>query len=59
MNENVFDEKDINDEILSEYFWYQNLSVLAKDLLKANQAKNDHKVDQVNDSTDWFKKSCY
>ena len=52
MNENVFDEKDINDEILSEYFWYQNLSVLAKDLLKADQAKNDHKVDQVNDSTD-------
>ena len=31
----------INNEMLKEYFWYQDPSFLAKDLLKDNQVKNN------------------
>ena len=41
MNEIVNIEKNINDEILREYFVYQNSPVLGKYLLKANQGKNE------------------
>ena len=30
------DEKDINNETFSNYFKYQNPSILAKDLIRAN-----------------------
>ena len=36
-------EKYANNEIFKEYFGYQNPSFIAKDLLKANQAKNNQK----------------
>ena len=39
MNEIIADEKDISDEIFWNYFKYQNLSFLAKDLIRAKQAK--------------------
>ena len=34
-------KKDIKDEIFWNYFKYQNLSFLAKDLIIVNQAKNE------------------
>ena len=42
-------KKDINDEIFSNYFKYQNPSLLARDLIKATQAKNEQLVNNVND----------
>ena len=36
-------EKYTNNEIFKEYFGYQNPSFIAKDLLKANQVKNNQK----------------
>ena len=40
MNEIIANEKDMNDEIIWNYFKYQNPSFLAKDLIRANQVKN-------------------
>ena len=37
-------EKDINEEIYWDYFKYQNSSFLAKDLMRAKQAKNEKTV---------------
>ena len=34
-------EKDVNEEIYWNYFKYQNSSFLAKDLMRAKQAKNE------------------
>ena len=39
MNENIADEKDTNDEIFWDCFKYRNPSFLAKDLIRAKQAK--------------------
>ena len=36
----IAEEKDTNDEIFWNYFKYQNPSILAKDLIRATQAKN-------------------
>ena len=41
-------KKDIKDEIFWNYFKYQNLSFLAKDLIIVNQAKNEQLVNNVN-----------
>ena len=41
--------KNINEEILWNYFKYQNPSVLEKDLIRATQAKNDQLVNNVHD----------
>ena len=49
MNEIMANEKDINDEIFWNYCKYQHPSFLAKDLLIATQAKNEHLVNNVND----------
>ena len=40
MNEIIANEKDINDEIFWNYLKYQSPSLLAKDLIRATQAKN-------------------
>ena len=45
----IVDEKDINDEIFWYYFKYQNLSFLAKDLIRATQAKHEQIGNNVND----------
>ena len=50
INEIMNDEKIINNEILSEYFRYQNSSYLAKHLIKTNQFKNKQIVKQSIDS---------
>ena len=49
MNEIIAEEKDINYEIFWNYFKYQNPSFLAKDLIRANQAKNEQLVNNTND----------
>ena len=36
-------KKNVNNEIFREYFNHQNLSALAKNLLKANETKNQAK----------------
>ena len=40
MNEITDNEKYINDKIIWNYFKYQNPSFLAKDLIRATEAKN-------------------
>ena len=50
MNTIEYDEKNINKEILREFFEYQNSSFPAKELYKANQAKNEQMVNQINDA---------
>ena len=42
--------KKVNNEIFKQYFWYHNPSFIAKVLFKANQAKNERMVNQVNDA---------
>ena len=49
MNKIIADEKDINDEIFWDYFKYKNPSLLAKDLIRATQAKHEQIVNNVND----------
>ena len=49
MNEIIANEKDINDEIFWNYFKYQNPSFLAKNLIRAKQAKNEQLVNNIND----------
>ena len=41
LNENVNEEKNINEEIFRNYFKYQNPSSLVKDLFKAEKNKRD------------------
>ena len=45
----ISDEKDIIDEIFSNYFKDQNPSFLAKDLIRVKQAKNEPLVNNFND----------
>ena len=47
MNEIINDEENINHEIFREYITYQNPSFVAKELLKANDIKNNEIVNQV------------
>ena len=49
MNEIIADEKDIKYEIFWYYLKYQNPSLLAKDLIRAMQAKNEQLVNNIND----------
>ena len=49
MNKIENDDKNINNEIFSEYFKYQISWFLTEDLSKANQAENEKIVNQVND----------
>ena len=49
MNEITADEKDINDQIFWDYCKYQNPLFLAKDLIRATQAKNEKVVNNIND----------
>ena len=49
MNEIIACEKDINGEIILNYLKYQNPSLFTKDLIRAQQAKNQQLVNNVND----------
>ena len=49
MNEIKVNEKDPNDEIYCNCFKYQNLSFLAKDLIRATKARFEQLVNNVND----------
>ena len=48
MNEIIANENDLNDKILWNYFNYQNPFNLAKDLIRATQAKKEQLLDNVN-----------
>ena len=48
MNKIIADQKDINNEIFWNYFGCQNPSFLAKDLIRAKQAKNEQLVNNIN-----------
>ena len=48
MNGIIANEKDINDEAFCNYFRYQNLSFLAKYLIKAKQSKIEQLLNNVN-----------
>ena len=47
VNEIKNDEENINSKNLKKYFGYQNHLLLAKDLIKANQVKNNWIGNQV------------
>ena len=47
-NEIIADEEDINNEIFLNYFKYQNPSSLVKDVIRANQNKNEKLVNNIN-----------
>ena len=49
INKTITNKKDINNEIFWDYFKYQNPSFLAKDLIRATQAKNEQTVNNIND----------
>ena len=49
MNEITADEKDINDQIFWDYWKDRNPLFLAKDLIRATQAKNEKVVNNIND----------
>ena len=49
MNEILAHEKDIKDEIFWKYFKHQNPSLLAKDIIRVKQAKNEQLVTNIND----------
>ena len=49
MNEIIDDKKDTNNDIFWKYFQYQNPLFLAKDLIKANHAKNEQLVTNIDD----------
>ena len=48
MNEIIANEKDVDNEVFLNYFKYQNPSFLAKDLIRAMQAKSEQLVNDVN-----------
>ena len=50
-------EKGISSEIFNEYFGYQNLSLLAKDLIKNDHSKNKQIVKQTVDSINELRNS--
>ena len=47
-NEIIADEEDISNKIFLNYFKYQNPSSLVKDLIGANQNKNEKLVNNIN-----------
>ena len=49
MNQIIAHKKDINDEIFRKYFKYQSLLLLAKDLIRVKQSKNEQLVSNIND----------
>ena len=49
MNEIIDHEKDISDDIFPNYFKYHSPSFLAKDLKRAEQAKNEKSVNNITD----------
>ena len=49
MNEFIADKKDISDELFWYYVKHQNPSFLAKDLIRAKQAKNGQLLNNIND----------
>ena len=49
MNQIIAHKKDINDAIFSNYFKYQSLLLLAKDLIRVKQSKNEQLVSNIND----------
>ena len=57
INEIINDEKGINNEILNEYFGYQNPSFLAKDLTKTDRSKYKQIVKQTVGSVNNFRSS--
>ena len=48
MNEIIANEKDVDNEVFWKYFKNQNPSFLAKDLIRAMQAKSEQLVNDVN-----------
>ena len=48
MNEIIVDQKGINNEIFLNYCKYQNQLLLVKNLVDANQIKNEKLVNNVN-----------
>ena len=50
------DEKNINEQIFKEYFFYHTLLFLAKELYNSNQNVNDEMVKHSNDALIEFKK---
>ena len=48
MNKIIADKKDIRTEIFLDYFKYQNPSFFVKDLISANQNKNEKVVNSIN-----------
>ena len=57
INEIINDGKGISSEIFNKYFWYQNLSVLARDLIKTDQSKIKQIVKQAIDSINELRNS--
>ena len=62
INEDFFvneikNDKKTDNEIFNEYFGYQNPSFLVKDLIKANQTKNNGIVNQTVDSNNELRNS--
>ena len=51
MNKIATDETNINTEIFNEYFKYQNLSSLVKNLYKANENRIEQIVNHGNDAS--------
>ena len=49
MNQIIAHKKDINDAIFRKYFKYQSLLLLAKDLIRVKQSKNEQLVSNIND----------
>ena len=49
MNQIIAHKKDINDAIFWKYFKYQSLLLLAKDLIRVKQSKNEQLVSNIND----------
>ena len=49
INEIIVDVRDVTDEILYNFFRYQNPFFLAKDLIRAKQDKNWQLVNNIND----------
>ena len=48
MNQIIAHKKDINDAIFRKYFKYQSLLLLAKDLIRVKQSKNEQLVSNIN-----------
>ena len=51
LNKIATDETNINTEIFNEYFKYQNLSSLVKNLYKANENRIEKIVNHGNDAS--------